>query len=39
MKKLKCQPHIRVMMYAWCDNPMSIKGDIEYGFVYKEDLN
>ena len=28
-----------VMMYAQCDDPMSIKGDIEYGFVYKEDLN
>ena len=28
-----------VMMYAWCDDSMSIKGDIEYGFVYKEDLN
>ena len=28
-----------VLIYACYENPMSIKGDVEYGFVYKEDLN
>lgn len=28
-----------VMIYAECDDSMSIKGEVEYGFVYKEDLN
>lgn len=28
-----------VLIYAHCEDPRSIYGDIEYGFVYKEDLN
>lgn len=28
-----------VLIYARCEDPMSIKGEVEYGFVYKEDLN
>ncbi len=28
-----------VLIYACCEDPMRIKGEVEYGFVYKEDLN